>query len=72
MIAKGDKLKDFPVLWVHGVNDNVLPISHGRAARDQLGALPVDLTYKEYQMAHEVSGESLHDVAAWLTSALDN
>ncbi|KAA3645508.1 MAG: hypothetical protein DWQ07_13660 [Chloroflexi bacterium] len=71
-IADNERLKDFPVLWVHGLNDNVLPISHGRAARDQLTALPVDLTYKEYQMAHEVSGESLHDVAAWLTSQLDD
>jgi predicted esterase len=30
----------------------------------------VTLTYREYPMAHEVSQESLRDVAAWLTRAL--
>ena len=72
LIAADERLKDFPILWVHGMNDNVLPISYGRAARDKLSALPVNLTYKEYQMAHEVSGESLHDVATWLTRQLDS
>jgi len=71
-IPEKDHFLNFPVLWVHGLNDNVLPISHGRAARDQLVELPINLTYKEYQMAHEVSGESLHDVAAWLTECLDS
>src|SRR5215207_8312627 len=59
-----------PVLVTHGLHDTVLPVEQGRAARDRLEALPVELTYREYPMAHEVSMESLRDVAAWLTKAL--
>lgn len=61
-----------PVLVTHGLYDPVLPIEQGRAARDYLGALPVELTYREYPMGHEVSMESLRDVTAWLTKTLDS
>jgi phospholipase/carboxylesterase len=60
-----------PVLVTHGLYDQMLPVENGRAARDYLGALPVELTYREYPMGHEVSAESLGDVTAWLTKALD-
>ena len=64
-------LKGKRVLVTHGLYDPVLPVEQGRAARDHLEALPVELTYREYPMAHEVSMESLRDVTAWLTAALD-
>jgi Predicted esterase len=59
-----------PVIAVHGLYDSVLPIQQGREIRDKLSTVPVDLTYKEYPMAHEVSTESLADVTAWLTARL--
>jgi phospholipase/carboxylesterase len=66
-----DALAGKPVLLTHGLYDPVLPIEQGRAARDYLGTLPVDLTYHEYPMGHEVNAESLRDVSGWLTAALD-
>ncbi len=66
-----EALEGKPVLVTHGLYDTVLPVEQGRAARDHLGALPVELTYREYPMAHEVSAESLRDVTAWLSRALD-
>jgi phospholipase/carboxylesterase len=48
----------------------VLPIDNGRASRDLLQRLPVELTYREYPMGHEVSAQSLADVAAWLSARL--
>ena len=66
-----EALKGKPVLVTHGLYDTVLPVGQGRAARDYLGTLPVELTYREYPMAHEVSAESLRDVTVWLTRALD-
>src|SRR5215204_1098945 len=60
-----------PVLVTHGLHDTVLPVEQGRAARDYLRELPVELTYREYPMGHEVSAESLRDVTAWLTKVLD-
>ncbi|HEV2861406.1 MAG TPA: alpha/beta fold hydrolase [Pyrinomonadaceae bacterium] len=60
-----------PVLVTHGLYDTMLPVENGRAARDYLSGLPVELTYREYPMAHEVSAESLRDVTGWLTRNLD-
>jgi phospholipase/carboxylesterase len=70
-IAANDELNGFPFLVMHGTADMVLPISYGRASRELLSSLPVDLTYHEYPMGHEVSQSSLRDVTAWLTEKLD-
>lgn len=67
-----EALTGMPVLVTHGLYDPVLPIENGRAAREYLAGLPVKLTYREYPMAHEVSMESLRDVAAWLTKLIDS
>ncbi len=66
-----DALKDFPIFVTHGLYDQVLPIENGRATNEILKALPVDLEYKEYPMAHEISQESLQDVANWLRKKLE-
>lgn len=65
-LAAPERLKDFPFLVVHGTLDSVLSIEDGRAAKDFLEKLPVKLDYREYEMAHQVSEESLADVAEWL------
>jgi phospholipase/carboxylesterase len=71
LIASNEELKGLPLLVVHGTADIVLPITYGRASRDLLSSLPVDLMYHEYPMGHEVSQESLSDVTTWLTEQLD-
>ena len=71
LIASHEELSGFPFLVVHGTADMVLPISYGRASRTLLSSLPVDLTYHEYPMGHEVSQASLRDVTAWLSEQLD-
>jgi phospholipase/carboxylesterase len=72
LIAPAERLAGKPFLVVHGVADTVLPIHNGRMSRAILATLPVALTYQEYAMAHEVSAQSLADVAAWLTARLDS
>lgn len=73
MVVEGnvEKLKGFPILVTHGTLDIVLPIENGRATKEILSGLPVDLEYKEYEMAHEISPESLQDVSNWLQTELD-
>jgi phospholipase/carboxylesterase len=70
-VAPPDDLRGLPVLAVHGVYDSVIPISYGREIRDELGKLPVDLTYREFNMAHEVNQESISLVSSWLSARLD-
>ena len=69
--APDDALRGLPVFAVHGTRDTVLPVSEGRTIRDELSRLPVALSYREYDMAHEVSAQSIADIAAWLTERLD-
>jgi phospholipase/carboxylesterase len=71
LIATSEELRSFPFLVVHGTADMVLPITHGRASRELLSSLPVNLTYHEYPMGHEVNQESLSDVTTWLTEQLN-
>jgi phospholipase/carboxylesterase len=70
-LAPEEALADFPLLVMHGRQDPVLPIQFGRESRDRFSTLPVNLTYKEYDMAHSLSEESLRDVIAWLAQRLE-
>ncbi|MCW1968162.1 MAG: alpha/beta hydrolase [Anaerolineae bacterium] len=63
-------LKNLPMLVVHGIEDAILPIEHGRNSRAKLSALGVPLEYHEYDMAHTISEESLSDIDVWLTNRL--
>ncbi len=65
-----DDFKDFPIFVTHGIYDPVLPIENGRATKEILSRLPVNLEYKEYPMAHEISQESLRDVVNWFSLKL--
>lgn len=68
---ESQKFGNLPILITHGIYDPVLPVEHGREIRRSLEALPVQLTYREYPMGHEVSPESLRDISTWLTETLD-
>jgi phospholipase/carboxylesterase len=69
-LADLETLKKLHFLVVHGRSDQVLPIECGRAIKTYLSALPVSLTYREYNMGHEVNAESLSDIAQWLLKHL--
>ena len=71
-IAPPEKFQRLPIFVAHGTADQVLPINYGRDTRDILSKLPVDLTYREYPMAHHVSAESLADIAVWFKARLDS
>jgi phospholipase/carboxylesterase len=71
MVTDREAIRGLPILATHGTRDMVLPIHHGRETRQLLAELPVELTYHEYPMGHEISLDSLRDVTTWLTSQLD-
>jgi phospholipase/carboxylesterase len=68
---KGERAAGHPVFEAHGLYDPVIPIQFGRQTRDALAALPIELTYREYPIGHEISLEELRDAGAWLSSVLD-
>jgi len=58
--------QSLPVLLVHGTEDPMVPVDRARESRERLTRLGVALTYREYEMGHEISVEALRDIVTWL------
>jgi phospholipase/carboxylesterase len=56
----------FPVIVVHGTQDPMIPVERARESREALIRLGVGLTYREFEMGHEIQPEALRDVVRWL------
>lgn len=63
-------LRGKPVLQTHGTHDPLLSITRAHNTRDVLSTLPIELTYREYPMAHEINADCLQDLGRWLTQRL--
>jgi len=61
-----DRFKTVPFLVQHGTMDQVLAITGAREVKAFLEGEGVSVEYHEYPMAHEISRESLDDMATWL------
>lgn len=55
-----------PTLIQHGSRDELIAVSRARQTVEALRGLHVPVTYREYDMGHEISPRSLADLAAWL------
>jgi len=55
-----------PFFQAHGTQDMVVPLAAAHRTRDFLRQTPVELTYREYPIGHEVSPDELADIAGWL------
>lgn len=69
--APHEALRGKPLLIVHGTDDQKLGVHFARSARQALAAFPLDLTYDERPMGHEITRESLARVVEWCTASLD-
>jgi phospholipase/carboxylesterase len=61
-----EALQGKPVLVVHGTEDPMIPVDRARESRQALMPLGVSLTYREFEMGHEVSPDALRALASWL------
>ena len=55
-----------PVLVVHGTRDPMIEIERARESREALRGYGVALTYREFEMAHEIRPEALRLINTWL------
>jgi phospholipase/carboxylesterase len=65
-LAIKEAVQSPPTLVQHGTQDQMIEVQRARDSVEQLRALRVPLTYREYDMGHEISGKSLSDLSAWL------
>ena len=52
----------------HGSKDNIIDVLEGRRSKDLLLKSGHNVTYKEYEMAHEISSDCITDFSTWLKS----
>jgi len=62
--------KEIPVMIVHGTADDVIPTLAARRARRMLEENGVDVDYHEFPMGHQVSEESMAEVAGFMARRL--
>lgn len=69
--AEPERLRGLPILQVHGTTDPVIRLEVAEQGRARLAGLPLAYEWRTYPMAHQVSRDSLRDVAEWLSARLD-
>jgi phospholipase/carboxylesterase len=63
--------RDVPVFQAHGSFDPVVPMALGLLSRDWLRGLGYTVDWHDYPMAHQVCGEEIADLRAWLGARFD-
>ena len=58
--------EQLPVLIQHGSNDQLVDVGRARQSVETLRDLHIPVTYREYEMGHELNAKSLGDLSAWL------
>lgn len=60
------EIETLPTLVQHGSQDPMIEVGRARESVERLRELRVPLTYREYEMGHEITSRSLSDLSAWL------
>ncbi|MEO6165457.1 MAG: alpha/beta hydrolase-fold protein, partial [Candidatus Binatia bacterium] len=61
-----DAVRSLPTIVQHGTQDPQIEVDRARDSVARLRELKVPLTFKEYEMGHEIRPKGLYDLSAWL------
>lgn len=67
---KSAENQDVPVLMVHGLHDQVVPLDRGRMAHEALKAQGYEVQWEDYPMGHEVCMPEVEKISEWLQRVL--
>jgi len=62
-----NEIKGKPFFVSHGLYDPVIPVSFAKRAKELLENSHADITYREYDMGHQIGEENLNDMMKWIT-----
>jgi phospholipase/carboxylesterase len=65
-LAIKETVQSLPTLVQHGSQDQMIAVQRAQDSLEQLRALRVPITYREYDMGHEITPRGLTDLSAWL------
>jgi phospholipase/carboxylesterase len=58
--------QQLPIMVQHGSRDELIEVGRARQSVEALRPLQLGVTYREYDMGHEINGRSLIELSAWL------
>ena len=61
-----EAIQSLPTIVQHGSQDQMIEIQRAKDSVERLRVLRVPLTYRDYDMGHEITPRSLTDLSAWL------
>jgi phospholipase/carboxylesterase len=64
--SRAEKIRSLPLLIQHGSQDQMIEVERARDTVETLRNWRAPLTYREYDMGHEITPRSLADLSAWL------
>jgi phospholipase/carboxylesterase len=65
-LSINESVQSLPTLVQHGTEDHMIEIARARDSVEKLRELRLPLTYREYEMGHEIRPRSLVDLSTWL------
>ena len=65
-LSLGNSAQALPALVQHGTQDSMIEVERARRSVETLREARIPLTYREYEMGHEIRPRSLSDLSAWL------
>jgi phospholipase/carboxylesterase len=65
-VPKLPEQEGFPVLVLHGTRDDRIEVERARESRESLRLYGVAMTYREFDMGHEIRQDALKVVLKWL------
>ena len=70
-ISISEAVQSLPTLVHHGRQDPTIEIERARESVERLRELKLPLTFREYEMGHEIRPRSLSDLSVWLEETLE-
>ena len=61
-----EAVQHLPIMMQHGARDAQIQVERARQAVEDLRKWHAPLTYREYDMGHEITGQSLRELTTWL------
>jgi phospholipase/carboxylesterase len=71
-ITVSDAVRSLPTLVQHGTQDSMIEVVRARSSVETLRGLQVPLTFREYEMGHEIRPRSLSELSTWLEEKIIN
>ncbi|EWH08935.1 carboxylesterase [Catenovulum agarivorans DS-2] len=62
--------KTAPVLAMHGVNDEIIPVALGKQSAEVIKQAGFEVTWQDYPMQHNVCAEQIGEISKWLQAVL--